>query len=268
MSSKTSKHCAGLQASSPRLSQRIARALGISALATGALAGTQVFLASRRALILEPPSAPSNEFGDARLPRLHFIVIGDSTSVGIGATSVECTYPWLLAAHLAGKFRVRLDVIGRAGARVFDAAGEFAPSAAELRPDVVLVGIGANDVTHLTSLKRFAEQLRSVITVLEAAGGELLVALGPRFDAPVLPRPLRHFVKARARRINRTIERVARSSGVEVLDLPGSIGRAFAIDRGLYSADGFHPSDRGYALWAEVMKDKVMAAALRSARSS
>jgi lysophospholipase L1-like esterase len=226
----------------------------------------QVVLASRRALLLDAPQGVPSEFGDPNRPLVHLVVIGDSTSVGIGATSAEWTYPWLLSSHLAGSFYVKLDVIGRAGARMLDAAVEFAPRAVELRPDVVVVGIGANDVTHATSLTRFAGYLRTVITTLEAAGGEVLVALGPRFDAPALPRPLRYIAKARARSINRAIRRVAGSNGVEVLDLPGGIGRAFAMDRGLYCVDGFHPSDRGYALWAEVMKDKVMAAALRSQR--
>lgn len=243
--------------------QRIARALGLSVLATGAVAGTQALLASRRALILDPPGGTANEFGDDRLPHVHFVVIGDSTSVGVGATSIDGTYPWLLATHLSTNFHVKLDVLGKAGARMRDAAVEFAPRAAELRPDLVLVGLGANDVTHVTPLRRFAGHIGSVIETLKAAGPEVLVALGPRFDAPALPRPLRNVAQARARSINRTIRKVAASWQVDVLDLPRSIGKAFALDRDLYAVDGYHPGDRGYALWAEVMQDRVMTAALR-----
>lgn len=221
----------------------------------------QAFFARRRALILEPPEGGPEEFGDPDAPGLNFVVIGDSTSVGVGATSLRSTYPWLLATHLAGRYRVRLTVVGRSGARMADAATEFVPKAAALRPDLVLIGIGANDVTHLTPLPRFERWMSKVIESLREADTELLVALGPRFDAPALPQPLRTLARARARAINRTIRKIAVVHGVTVLDLPGGVGSAFARDRSLYCDDGFHPSDRGYVLWAEAMKDDVESAA-------
>lgn len=247
------------------LSRRVLRVLALPVIsAVGLIA--QAFRASRRAVVLTPPDGGAAEFGDTNLPRLRFTVIGDSTSVGIGATSIDRTYPWLIAKHLAEHFRVSLNVFGRGGARMRDAADGFARSAAGLHPDLVLVGLGANDVTHLTPLPRFSRELSLVIATLSGAGAQVVIALGPRFDAPALPRPLRDFVRARARALNRTIERVASRHEVEVLDLPGRIGSAFARDHSLYADDGFHPSDSGYALWADVMKDQVLAAARKTSR--
>jgi lysophospholipase L1-like esterase len=220
-----------------------------------------------RVLRLDVPPPKEADFGDPSSPHLHFLVVGDSTSVGVGATSIEKTYPWILARHLGTKFRVKLDVIGRSGARMADAASEFIPQAVALRPELAMIGIGANDVTHVTSLRKFGQHLGDVIEKLRGSGAEVIVALGPRFDTPVIPEPLRTIVRARARALNRRIVRVAKGKGVEVLDLPGALGSSFARDHTLYSDDRYHPGDRGYALWAEVMIDKVMDAALRSRRS-
>lgn len=243
----------------------ICRASIVAAVSTSAVLGVQATKAARRAILLDPPQGMADqEFGEENSPPVHLVVVGDSTSVGVGATSLEASYPWLLAKHLATRFHVRLDVVGRSGARMADAAIEFAPKAALMRPDVAIIGLGANDVTHLTSLKRLCRDLTSAIEQLERAGAKVLVALGPRFDAPVLSQPLRSLVQSRARSLNRTIRRVATKRGAGVLDLPSGVGRSFAKDRSLYCADGFHPSDLGYARWAEAMKEQVMTAALSS----
>lgn len=238
------------------------RIAGVAALSTGMVIGAQAAKAARRAIILDPPQGSPGEFGDPDSPPLHFVVVGDSTSVGVGATSLEATYPWLLAQHLARRFRVTLQVFGRSGARMADAASQLAPQAAATKPDVAIIGIGANDVTHVTPLRRLALDLAIAIGELQAGGASVLVALGPRFDAPVLSQPLRALVQARARALNRTIRRAATKHGAEVLDLPIGVGKSFANDRSLYSSDGFHPSDLGYARWADAMRDQVMNAAL------
>lgn len=237
--------------------------LGAFAGAALALVGIQAVLASRRALILHPPLGFPEVFGDPSAPVLRLVVIGDSTAVGVGASSLEGTYPRLLARHLAERFRVSLEVLGRTGARMSQAAHELAPRGAELSPDVAIIGIGANDVTHVTPLARFGRDLGKAIEVLSQTGATVLVALGPRVDAPALGQPLRLIARARARALNRTIKKVARRKEVEILDLPMGVGKAFARDRTLYSVDGFHPSDLGYAAWADAMKDRVMNAAER-----
>lgn len=243
--------------------RKVLGGLAAGIVGAGALLAGQGYIASRRVPVVKPPAGLPGSFGAPTNPPLRLVVIGDSTSVGIGATAIEKTYPVILAMHLGTRFHVSLEVVGRSGARMSDAAG-FAVEAAQLAPQVAVIGIGANDVTHATPLKRFGEHLSSAIRVLTESDVRVLVALGPRFDTPAIPQPLRALIRARARAINRTIKRVAAKEGVEVLDLPGALGDSFARDRDLYSRDRFHPGDRGYALWADVMKDKVMNAAIEA----
>jgi lysophospholipase L1-like esterase len=52
---------------------------------------------------------------------------------------------------------------------------------------------------------------------------------------------------------NRRIEEIAKRHGLSLVDLYQSYKSAAQSRAGLFSADGFHPSDLGYELWAEAM---------------
>jgi lysophospholipase L1-like esterase len=201
-------------------------------------------------------------FGDGD-KRVHLVVIGDSTSVGVGAGSRARSYPVLLAHMLGRHLSVRLDVLGRSGVRMADVAAELAPQAASMRPDIVLIGVGVNDAIHLTPLPRFRAGLREALETLAGAGVTTVVALGPRLDAPALPRPLRDLVAARCRAINRSLRRAAETAGVAVVDVGASVGDAFARDPGRYFCeDFFHPGPEGYALWAKAIEEPILRIAL------
>lgn len=238
-------------------------AAGVALAGAGALLGFQLLAARRRALILDPPPPRDGAFfGDPSASTVRLVIVGDSTAVGVGAAAIEETYPWRVAEYLGGSFHVRLNLVGRSGARMADVARELAPKAAALSPDVALIGVGANDVTHLTPLRSVYGSAYEAIRILQGAGAEVLIALGPRFDTPILQPPLRNFVRTRARALNRTLVRSARASGAEVVDLPTGVGDAFASDPArYYCADRYHPSGDGYALWADVIREPLMKAA-------
>ena len=228
----------------------------------------QVMIARRRRYLFDAaPGEIDEQFGDGD-KRVHLVVLGDSTSVGVGAGSRAASYPVLLARMLGRHLSVRLDVLGRSGVRMADVAAELAPRAASMRPDIVLIGVGVNDAIHLTPLPRFRDALREALDILEDAGTTTVVALGPRLDAPALPRPLRDLVAARCRAINRSLRRTAEAAGVAVVDVGASVGDAFARDPSRYFCeDFFHPGPEGYALWARAIEEPMLRIALKTSGS-
>ncbi|MCA1839722.1 MAG: SGNH/GDSL hydrolase family protein, partial [Actinobacteria bacterium] len=204
--------------------------------------GAEVMLARTRVSRLEEPGAFAGaEFGDQGAPPMHLVVIGDSTAVGVGTHNPNETYPWIIADDLGKKLRVRLDVVARSGARMQDLA-EFVPRANAFNPDLVLIGLGGNDVTHLTSMKRVADLLAHAVGALSDADTKVVICLGPPFDSPIFETPLAQIIHWRVNRINETIRKVARSRGVPIIDLPAGLGDRFARDpKRYYSADTFHP---------------------------
>lgn len=238
----------------------------MSALAgAAALLATEVLFTLRRDYFYEAPFPPLRgvTFGEAGAPRLNFVVIGDSTSVGVGASKPEETFPWLLAERLAGQFRVCLDVVGFSGARMADAAGIQTPEAVALDPDLVLVGIGGNDATHLTSISRVRAELARMLDDLGRTGASVVV-VGPGEMRGVLaiPQPLRTLTVWSARRVGRVIREETRRRRLPLVDLAGLTGEAFRrAPHRYYSKDLFHPGAEGYALWADAMAPTVLAAA-------
>jgi lysophospholipase L1-like esterase len=182
--------------------------------------------------------------------------LGDSTGAGVGATSVETALPTVIAREL--RRPVRLRVLAISGARVNDVVMQQLPLLPELRPDVVIVGVGGNDVTHLTPSGLFHGLydglLRSIETIHPKA--VVVMGIGDFGTVPRLPQPLRALTGLRGRSLDRIIREVARRHGAAYVDLYGRTGPAFGHDPDtFYSADGFHPSDEGYRVWADVILD-------------
>lgn len=233
-------------------------ALGGVALVFGlaVVLAVEVVLAMRREYL---PTAPvleiSGTFGDRDAPHLTLVVLGDSTAAGVGAGSVDDSYPVRLARRIAQEsFRVRLVGLGVSGARVAGVLEEQLPRALEEDPDVVVVAVGANDVTHLTRLGDVEHDMRALLERLRAADVTAVVAGPPDMRSPVFLEPLRTIVGWRGNAVAERIEGAAADAGVRVVPLADGTRDRFAEDPDrYYSADEFHPGPAGYALWADVI---------------
>ncbi|MEJ0073472.1 MAG: GDSL-type esterase/lipase family protein [Candidatus Saccharibacteria bacterium] len=138
--------------------------------------------------------APDIPRGTERLgsgPALSFVVMGDSTSIGQGSDYAH-SIARMSAEYLAHDHSVSLTNVGVSGARVADVLHGQLAKAVALRPDVVLLAIGANDVTHLTSLGSVRTNITAIISQLQAADPRIHIiltgspAMGtvPRFAPP------------------------------------------------------------------------------------
>ncbi|MGH2748898.1 MAG: SGNH/GDSL hydrolase family protein [Actinomycetota bacterium] len=245
----------------PKL-RRPAVVIGASLMGAGALVAGQVQIARRRDYLRFAPDDEFEEPTDRSAHIVHMVVIGDSTAVGVGAGSRRRSYPAILAARIGSHRPVRLAVLGRPGLR-WQHVADLAAEATAMDPDLVLIGVGGNDAIHLTHLGKLRAGVGAALDELRRSEATVLVVLGPRFDSPAVPRPLRDLIAARCRAVNRTITAVARARGVTVIDTETVIGDAFARDpRRLYSEDMFHPSAAGYELWAGAIEEHVRRAVL------
>jgi lysophospholipase L1-like esterase len=223
----------------------------------GVVLGVEVWLALRREYL---PSDPRLEldasFGPTEGEPLRFVVLGDSTSAGIGSGGAADAYPTLLAKRLAedtGR-RVDLTVLGISGARTADVLSEQIPKVAELRPDVVFVGIGANDVTHLTPLDDIKKDMSAILAELATTEAEIAVAGAPDMRVYAWHQPLRQITYLRGLQVADAIEEVAHDKDVAVVELQEQTGHFFAEEpEAHFSEDEFHPSALGYKRWADAI---------------
>ena len=242
---------------------------GLTALAIGGalLIGIEILIALRREYLpTEPALKLDDTFGNPSDEPVTLVVMGDSTAAGLGAGEPAHSYPQVLARRLASDgYRVNLRVFGLSGARVKDVLHEQLPQALEVDPDYVFIGIGANDVTHLTSLGGLRSDMTKVLRTLdELTDAETVIAGAPDMRAPAFYEPLRSLAGWRGRQVAGAIEDVGHDQGVAVVELAKETGPKFGADsERFHSSDDFHPSADGYQLWADaiypVLKETVEA---------
>lgn len=201
--------------------------------------------------------------------QLALVVLGDSTTAGVGVERAEDALPYRLAQRLADAERRAVRVVshGWAGARVADLprdqlARSMHPRRASDRgpflhqADVVAIVVGANDATHNTPPGRFRADLRTTLTEVRrhAPAARVVLAGIPAFRGALPALEPLIFLADQYARLLRPISRAeAARAGAAYADLCADVPPLLAGRVGFLSSDGFHPSAVGYDAWAEVI---------------
>ena len=173
---------------------------------------------------------------------LLYVALGDSTAAGIGASGGG--YPERLAAKLRGPFpALRLLNVGGSGATTSDVMEIQLPRVLRTRPRLVTIGIGINDVGLQRPDDAFAVNLEEIVVPLRK-----LARLVPR-----------SFYERRIELFNEHVTATAARHKLSLVDLYSWSRQALPGHPELFSPDGFHPSARGYDVWAERMFPAALA---------
>jgi lysophospholipase L1-like esterase len=239
-------------------------AAGVAAI--GVVLG-QVEIARRTIPIAEaPPPRADGLYGSGRKHGagvLKLVVIGDSSAAGFGVRRARHTPAALIATGLSRRLNrpvqlVNLAVVGATSARMVTQVDE----ALELHPDVVVILIGANDVTHRAGRANSVRYLADSVRRLRAAGAQVVVGTCPDLGAvqPFQP-PLRWLVRGWSRQLAAAQTVAVVEAGGWTVSLGSLLGPAFAAQpQKMFAGDRFHPSAEGYALAASVLLPTVVAA--------
>jgi len=223
--------------------------------------------ATINAVDLIPPPDPTGMYGTdgprADEPPLTVALLGDSSAAGYGLVEAPETPGALLGQGVAdwsGR-RVHLRDLAVVGAVSSDLDIQVERALA-YQPDVAVILVGANDVTHLVRPSVSSGHLVRAVERLRESGVAVLVGTVPDLGSikPILP-PLRHLARAWSRRI--AAEQTIRSvrAGARTVSLADILGPEFRANRDfLFGPDKFHPSAAGYAALAEVLLPSALAA--------
>ncbi len=190
---------------------------------------------------------------------LNYVVMGDSTSVAQGAEYVE-GYAVATAQHLAETNKVTMVNVGVSGARAKDMEGQQLNDAVGYKPDVVLLAVGGNDVTHLTSSSSLESSIKTAVSRLVAANCDVKIIMTgvPQMGSVSrFPQPLRVLAGLRTTQLNRVFDGLASSQNVTFARIAEQTGQQFKEDPSLFAQDKFHPNARGYATWIPVLNHAI-----------
>jgi lysophospholipase L1-like esterase len=207
-----------------------------------------------RATTPDPPSG-DGIYGRGRGRPVTFAVLGDSSAVGLGVERAAETPGVLVAAALAelAEQPIRLVRLAVSGAVSRDLDDQVEKALAET-PELVLIMIGANDVTSRYRPADSVRHLAEAVRRLTDAGADVVVGTCP--DLGTI-RPIAQPLRTMARRWSRQMAAAQTIAVVEAggrtVSLGSVLGPHFATDHTLFSADEFHPSAAGYAAAAAVL---------------
>ncbi|PZU28666.1 MAG: hypothetical protein DI577_09785 [Microbacterium sp.] len=195
---------------------------------------------------------------------VELLMVGDSIAAGLGAERPKDVLGARIAKSVAGFLQrpVRLRTAAQVGAESQDLARQIDWLPETYRPDVAVVIVGGNDVTHRVPVASAAADLADAITRLRARGAEVVVGTCPDLGAlRAVPQPLRSLGAQASRQLARAQAVAGERAGARVVSLRRAVGHLFvAHPDDMFSIDRFHPSALGYRRTADALAPEVVAA--------
>ena len=185
---------------------------------------------------------------------LTYVALGDSTGTGVGAT--EGGYVARLFKRLVEhRPNSELTNLCFSGATTSDVLRSQLNQGVRANPDLVTLGIGINDIGHGVSLEEFSRNYEEILnTIKTKTQATILVTNIPDISsAPRIPNAVRNEYHQRIVEFNQKLEAIALAHEVILVDIYTITHQQKPLHPEFFSADGFHPSDKGYELWAEHM---------------
>ena len=211
-----------------------------------------------------PPPAPTITVD-------RFLAFGDSMTEGTTSPTFQSvltaglsqSYPYKLQDRLRARYTAQTVFVmngGKAGERAMDGVGRLPDVISEAQPNVLLLLEGVNDLNAFggDGIGPAVGALETMTKFARARGISVFVATlppqrpgGPKADSE-------HLIG----RFNDEIKRMAPEEGAFVVD------RNAGFDLSLIGADGLHPTEAGYARFAEIMFDAMRSRFERTASTS
>jgi lysophospholipase L1-like esterase len=207
-------------------------------------------LAALAAVTFRPSAASA-----ATKRAIRIAVLGDSLALGTGATQADGGFIFPAFRELLGsRPGSLLDDMAIGGATAADVLRLQAPRLTSARYDIVIVCVGGNDVVHRTRSEDFARTYAELLkrVAMLAPGARLICCGVPDVSVSPIFAGERAAVAAASLRDDRYARLAAASGGAAYVDLYG-VSRAQHHAARFLGPDRFHPSDRGYALFADAL---------------
>jgi lysophospholipase L1-like esterase len=204
-----------------------------------------------------PPPDPAGWYGRGRPgPAIKVVLLGDSSAAGYGVDRTVETPGAHLASGIAAKAdrRVHLRAYAKVGAQSSDLDGQI-DHALPTDPDLAVILIGANDVTHRVRPSQSVRYLGDAVRRLVEADVKVVVATCPDLGTvKPIPPPLKQVARSWSRRLAAAQAIAVVEAGGVAVSLGSMLGPTFqAAPALLFGPDRFHPSAEGYRAMAEVL---------------
>jgi lysophospholipase L1-like esterase len=204
------------------------------------------------------PKISQSDFTIGTGPTLRYVAAGDSTAVGLGASTAAQSYPQRLARSLAETHTVEYRNIAVSGSQTQDVIAKQLDQIVALKPDVVTISIGGNDATHAVSQKVLLANYQTIIERLTRdTTAQIYISDIPNFvGAKLLPFWAIWLIEYRSSYLNPGIMALA-TDRAHIINIHDFGKGQYPDIAATYSLDHFHPNDLGYTNWYNAFWDQL-----------
>lgn len=212
----------------------------------GALTLYRARVARTQIAATTPFSHPTDEGSRALL------VLGDSTAVGVGATTPEESLAGLLAQEIQA---TSVENYAVSGACLDELDGQKARARFPAY-ECILIQAGANDIILFKNLTRSAAMLGLLLGSLPPARHIFVLSAGDIGRTTIFPPLMRPFLSYTNGVLHRLLEKTCMRHGATYVNLyEPLLHDPFVQEPDKYlSEDGLHPSSEGYRRWFEKVR--------------
>jgi lysophospholipase L1-like esterase len=193
---------------------------------------------------------------------VQFLMLGDSSAAGMGTDTAQQTVGAIIAhgvSALSGR-PVQLTNVAVIGAESSGLDQQLADVLERVdNPDVAVILIGANDVTHRIDKSIAVRHLEQTVSALRGTDCQVIVGTCPDLGTiePVA-QPLRLLARRWSRDLAAAQTVAVVEAGGRTVSLGDLLGPQFAtFSQEMFSHDRFHPSPAGYARVASALLPSV-----------
>lgn len=187
------------------------------------------------------------------------LAIGDSIIAGVGVSEFSKALVGQTAMALATfqNSRVEWEALGVSGYDSTRVLEHLVPKLPGVAYDYIIVSVGVNDVTGLTSIRKWRRSLGLLLAELETHSPQAMIAvigMPPLHYFPLLPQPLRATLGLRGKSFGAVAKKVVnrrQNSRYVPLDIEP--------DPTKFAPDGYHPSEESYAEFGRHMANVLVA---------
>jgi lysophospholipase L1-like esterase len=204
-------------------------------------------------------SPPTDASGDREEEQVRFVALGDSYTIGTSVTEAE-RWPNQLVERIDGLVLAGNPAVN--GYTSADLIGEELPKLDGLRPELVSVLIGVNDVVQGVPDAEYAGNVAVILEeLLTRLPRERIVCIatpdytqtprGGSFGDPIMQ-------SDRIVRINAILREACEQRGITFVPEIFEISQAVLDDPSLVADDGLHPSGAQYRRWVDAIEPVVL----------
>lgn len=196
------------------------------------------------------------KFGDDTKKIFTYVALGDSLTVGEGTVTYDQSYPFVFAKKITSSEKnVVLIPVAKPGIRSKETLSSLTQEVIQLKPDLVTILIGVNDVYGNISSYKFYKNYESIVTEIKNNTNAEIVLINLPYlgSASLIKFPFNYYFDWRIKTLNNNLKKIADIHQLKLIDIYSTNSLSNPVIE--YSLDNFHPTGTVYSLWAQKIYD-------------